>query len=306
MYSPFPWCENSWNELIAAIKKNRFPHALLFYGNNGLGKTEFSLQLARYLLCSDPYKNNRACEACKDCILFSAKTHGDFYTIAPEGDSKSIGVDQIRALKIAAHQKPQRNHIKVFFMPQADKMTVAASNALLKILEEPPGDSIFILTSESKYLLSSTILSRCQHYGFSPSSSEETEEWLLSNTENKFSREAIKEALSWSLGAPLLARQCLQENRLLDYQALVTPLLQFFSGKESLFFLSKAWQGKALADILYVSQVACYDLLKGKWGESFNRAFVYQWLEKIYKIKKLLSSHIALNETLMLDFLFSQ
>ncbi|MES2204685.1 MAG: DNA polymerase III subunit delta' [Pseudomonadota bacterium] len=305
MANIFPWCESTWAKLLSSMTKNRFPHALLFYGNDGLGKAELALQLAEYLLCSDPHKNKLACRVCKDCVLFSAKTHGDFYHITPEGDSKSIGVDQIRALKTAAHQKPQRSKNKVFIMPRADKMTIAASNALLKILEEPPGDSIFILTSERKNFLSPTILSRCHHYGFSSTSSEKTAQWLLENTGNTFSKEIIKEALLWSLGAPLLAKQLLQDNVVADYQSYVAPLLAFFAGKTSLFSLSKAWQGKSLPAILYVSQVACYYLLKGEWGEDFNKRIIYQWVKKIAEIKKLLSTHIALNDGLMLEALLA-
>lgn len=305
MTNIFPWCEEIWKNLTSSIQKNRFPHAILFYGNEGLGKVELALQLAHYLLCSDPGRYKNFCGACKDCVLFTAKTHGDFYLIAPEGESKSIGVDQIRNLKTAAHQKPQRNNIKVFVMPRADKMTIAAANALLKILEEPPGDSIFILTSERKHFLSPTILSRCHQYGFSSSSSEKTVQWLLSNTDQKFSEELIRESLVWSLGAPLLARQLLQDNVVVEYQSYATPLLAFFSGRESLFALSKAWQGKSLTHILYVSQVACYCLLKGEWPGVFNKVIIYQWLKKITEIKKLISSHIALNEGLVLDSLLA-
>lgn len=305
MYNKFPWCEEIWNNLTSSIKKNRFPHAILFYGNDGLGKNELAFELAHYLLCSEPNKNEVACGMCKDCVLFSAKTHGDFYHIAPEHESKSIGVDQIRNLKTAAHQKPQRNNVKVFVMPRADKMTIAASNALLKILEEPPGESIFILTSETKHFLSPTILSRCHQFCFSPPSSEKTEQWLLSNTNQAFSKELIKESLAWSLGAPLLAREFLQNNRVTEYQSCAAPLVAFFSGKQSVFALSKAWQGKPLTSILYVSEVTCYYLLKGVWQENFNKILVYQWIKKINEIKKLLSSHVALNEGLTLDFLLA-
>lgn len=305
MHNIFPWCEGIWKNLISSIHRNRFPHAILFYGNEGLGKAEVALQLAHYLLCSDPNKNSVPCDICKDCVLFSAKTHGDFYMISPEGESKSIGIDQIRNLKTAAHQKPQRNTIKVFVMPQANQMTVAAANALLKILEEPPGDSVFILTSHRKHFLSPTILSRCHQYGFSPSTSEKTEQWLLGSG-TAFSRDLVKEALSWSLGAPLLARQLLQNNAITEYHAYATPLLAFFSGKQSLFSLSKTWQGKPLGDLLYVSQVACYYLLKEEWQINFNKKLVYQWSKKIIELKKMTSTGIALNETLMLDFLLAE
>lgn len=306
MTNVFPWCDTIWQNVTSSIKKNRFPHAILFYGNAGLGKTELALKLAHYLLCSEVNKHEAPCGTCKDCVLFSAKTHGDFYHIAPEDDSKSIGIDQIRSLKTAAHQKPQRNNIKVFVMPRADKMTVSAANALLKILEEPPGGSIFILTSERKHFLSPTILSRCHQYGFyPPSSSEKTEQWLLENAGSTFSKEIIKEALRWSLGAPLLARQLLQDNVVAEYQSYAEPLLAFFSGKTSSFILLKTWQGKSLADILYVSHITCYYLLKGEWPGDYNKTVIYQWNKKITEIKKLLSSQIALNEGLVLDSLLA-
>ncbi len=302
----FPWCEEIWANLILAMQKNRFPHAVLFYGSDGLGKSELALQLAHYLLCSSPTKNKYPCQVCKDCVLFSAGTHGDFYNIATEDNSKSIGVDQIRSLKIAAHQKPQRNNIKVFVITCANKMTIAASNALLKILEEPPGESIFILTSERKHFLSPTILSRCHQYHFSSPSEELTEQWLLSDAKSTFSKEMIKDAISWSLGSPLLAQKLLKEGVVPEYQSYLTPLLDFFAGKESLSSLSKAWQGKSLVNIIYVSQVACYYLLKGKWSFDFNKKRLYQWSRNILDIKKTLATGISLNEALLLELLLAE
>ena len=73
----------------------------------------------------------------------------------------------------------------------------------------------------------------------------------------------------------------------------------------TLFSLAKAWQGKPLADIIYVAHIACYYLLKGKWIIPFDKNQIYQWLKKIVEIKKMLSTHIALNEGLILDFLLA-
>lgn len=303
MTNVFPWCENIWKNLLTSVNKKRLPHAILFYGNAGLGKSELAFQFSQYLLCSEPNKKEAACGVCKDCVLFLAKTHGDFYFIFPEEMSKSIGVDQIRNMKAAAQQKSQRNNVKVFLMPHAEKMTIAASNALLKILEEPPGDTVFMLTTEEKHFLSPTILSRCHHYGLSTSSSEKTERWLLENTQHAFTTESIKQALKWALGAPLLARQLLESNKIAEYTSYAIPLVGFFSGQETVFSLVKLWQGKPLADILYVAQITCYYVLKGEWAGNFNKTIIYQWIEKIIKIKKRLATHIALNEGLVFDTL---
>lgn len=300
----FPWCQAIWKNLISTHQKNRLPHAILFFGNSGLGKSELAQQFAQYLLCSDPKKDSSPCDTCKDCILFLAKTHGDFYYFSSE-NNKAIGIEQIREITSEAYKKPQRNGVKVFIITDADKMSIAASNALLKTLEEPPGDSIFILTSERKRFLSPTILSRCQHFSFKIPDLKETREWLSASGEQVFSTQDITTAMIWSLGAPLLARDILENNLATEYQSYITLLLAFFSGQESLVALSKAWNGKSLTTIIYAIQITCYYLLKGTWRVNFNRAAVYQWSRKTIEIKKQLSTNIAINETLMLDLLFS-
>ncbi len=302
----FPWCEEIWTNLLFAKKKNRFPHAILFHGDNGLGKSELAFQLSHYLLCASPTKNKQPCLICKDCVLFSAGTHGDFYNISPEENGKNIGIDQIRHLKIAAHQKPQRNNIKIFIIANANKMTISAANALLKVLEEPPGDSIFILTSERKHFLSPTILSRCHQHQLSSPSTEMIEQWLLSHAEPASSKEMIKEAISWSLGSPLLAQKLLKDKVVSEYQSHLAILLDFFSEKVSPLFLVKSWQGKSLVNILYVSQVTSYYLLKGTWAFDFNKKRVYQWSRKVIDIKKMTATGIALNEALLLDMLLAE
>ena len=159
------WCESILNRLIDADIRQRLPHALLFLGRLGLGKREIAQQFSQYLLCPRSRDTRKACGICEDCRLFSANTHGDFYRIVPE-NQKSIGVDQIREMKSHAYQSSQRGRKKIFLIVAAETMTIAASNAALKILEEPPLGCLFILISESKYALSSTILSRCHAHHF--------------------------------------------------------------------------------------------------------------------------------------------
>ena len=103
----------------------------------------------------------------------------------------------------------------------------------------------------------------------------------------------------------MLARQLLEDKTITEYQSYLKPLLAYFSGEEALFSLTKSWQGKPLADVLYVAQVACYYLLKGEWTISFDKNKVYQWSKKIIDIKKMMATHIALNEGLILDFLLA-
>lgn len=303
--SIYPWCENIWQQLLTSIQMNRFPHAILFYGNRGLGKQILALQLAQYLLCSYEHKQTMACGSCKDCILFSANTHGDFLQVSLEEHASSISIDQIRHLKLSAYQTSQRHGFKVCMIAPAEKMTIAASNALLKILEEPPGQSVFILISESKHLLSSTILSRCQHYVFHSGSLSQIQAWLAFNVSQQYTQEQIIKSLEWSFGSPLLAQQLLENDLIQEYESCAIPLIHFFAKKISLLELIKAWQGKPFAYIVTATQATCYYLLKGKWVAVFNKALVYQWLNKIIEIKKMQATGIALNEGLLQDLLLA-
>lgn len=299
----FPWCEKIWNNLLSSIEKNRLPHAILFYGHSGLGKAELATQFAQYLLCSNTSKNDIFCGTCTDCKLFNAKTHGDYYYLNLEEAEKSIGVDKIRELKIAAFQKPQRSECKIFILPSADKMTLAAENAFLKLLEEPPGKSIFILVSESKHALSSTILSRCHSYAFHADSLEKTQSWLVSCATEEYSEEQIKKSLEWSLGSPLFALRLLENSLIEEYELISKALLSFFAKEISTLDLIKSWQGKALAQIVFVAQIVCYYLLRGAWEIEVDKKLLYQWYEKLIQIKKTQASGIALNESLLQDYL---
>lgn len=297
------WCHDILQQLLEANKKQHLPHALLFLGNAGLGKKELAQQFSQFLLCSNPNANGNACYQCKNCQLFSAKTHSDFYFIFPE-EGKSIGINQIRDIKINAYQTAHRGKMKIFLVDHAHDMTIAAANALLKILEEPPQDCLFILTSESKHALPATIISRCQYYQFSTDSSENAEAWLMLNTQNQYSIDLIRSALTWSCGAPFLAKALLEKNTVQPLEDFSLALNSYFARKISLFELRKVAQDKSLLDILHVIFLVCHLQLKQKTHN--NKKAMYHCLDKVIEIKKRLASNIALNETLLLELLFQR
>ncbi len=129
----------------------------------------------------------QACQRCNACHLFEVRNHPDVRTLAPEGwmleqgwplpydvqhqlDSKArkparkTGIDQVRSLIDFAHSTATKPQGKVALIPLADHMTVEAANALLKVLEEPPGSMRFILSTSAAHLLLPTIVSRCTAY----------------------------------------------------------------------------------------------------------------------------------------------
>ena len=140
------------------LSSGRIPHALLIEGESGTGKTALSRYLCRAAVCEGEI---RPCDRCDGCRLFENGNHPDVSFIAPEKDKKTISVNQIRDIVLAASVIPQRSDRKVFVIDPGDSMTPAAQNALLKVLEEPPRGVIFIITAASKTVLLPTVVSRC-------------------------------------------------------------------------------------------------------------------------------------------------
>ncbi len=156
----FPLVGNESVQLTVnnALHSHRLPHAILIDGDIGTGRHTLGRFLAKAVLCSG---NSIPCDCCKDCRLFNSLNHPDLKLIAPEEGKKNISVAQIRELKSEAYIKPNISLSKVFIIDLADTLNEQAQNALLKILEEPPHNTVFILIAESKASFLDTIISRC-------------------------------------------------------------------------------------------------------------------------------------------------
>ncbi len=147
-------------------------HALLIHGEGGLHKLHLARQVGHALLCARPAADGHACGACKPCLLLRAGNHPDWIEVTPE-DSAVIKIDQIRALSERLSKRPQIGDRQVALIFPAERMNVAAANALLKTLEEPVPDTHLLLVSDRIGKLSATIRSRCQRLPVVPVQSAE-------------------------------------------------------------------------------------------------------------------------------------
>lgn len=129
------------------------PHALLFIGDSEQTQT-FAQAFAQGLLCAQP-SEGVACLTCKSCQLWAAQNHPDYVVLTG-------GIDNVRSIMDFCEQTPQCGNKKIIIIPQAQQMNISSSNALLKTLEEPAGNSYFILTSSIPAALPATVRSRCQ------------------------------------------------------------------------------------------------------------------------------------------------
>lgn len=142
--------------LAAAVREDRLSHAYLFVGAPGSGMADAAEALAMCAICADGGDGS-----CDDCIRVAHRTHPDVRWFAPGGVTGYL-VDQVREIIADASLSPARAARKVYIVERAELLRGAAANALLKTIEEPPSDVIFILTARSVEAVLPTIVSRCQ------------------------------------------------------------------------------------------------------------------------------------------------
>ncbi|WP_210411903.1 DNA polymerase III subunit delta' [Noviherbaspirillum sp. UKPF54] len=220
----YPWQSTPWQQLQQL--KQRLPHAILFHGPEGIGKTAFAERFAQSLLCQSPDALGHACGACDSCGWFAQYNHPDYRRVRPEAledeaseaedgaeagegkksgkasktPSKEIKIDQIRALADFMNISTHRQGMRVVLLYPAEALNTAAANALLKTLEEPPPHTMFLLVSNSLERLLPTILSRCRKFALAMPSAEQALAWL--------SEQGVKDGDVWLAeqgGAPLAA-----------------------------------------------------------------------------------------------------
>lgn len=225
------------------IAARRVPGALLFAGEEGVGKKLFALELAKALNCRTP-ADLEACDTCSSCkrvmeialpsaddrdahkkIVLSA--HPDVGLARPF--NRAILVDAMRDLEREANFRPFEGNARIFLIEDAEKLNEASSNAILKTLEEPPATSHLILLTSRPAALLPTIRSRCQTIRFSPLAPAEIEDYLLRDKQKKLSAEdarLLAHAARGSIGRALTTdvngyRQ--RREAMLDVLSALTP-----------------------------------------------------------------------------------
>ncbi|HTR06095.1 MAG TPA: DNA polymerase III subunit delta' [Paraburkholderia sp.] len=206
----YPWQTDDWQRLQQL--RSHWPHALLLHGQAGIGKLAFAQHLAKGLLCESPQANGEPCGACAACHWFEQGNHPDYRIVVPEalageigpvGDegkedakgekadkaegeegkksrtpSKEIRIEQVRALLGFAGVGSHRGGLRVVVLYPAEALNVAAANALLKTLEEPPAGVVFLLVSARIDRLLPTIISRCRQWPMGTPAPESAAAWL--------------------------------------------------------------------------------------------------------------------------------
>lgn len=204
----------SWNNLIGHVatiehlKKNiaedKFPHAVIFSGAEGIGKRLAADICAAALLCENP-TNGEPCGTCESCRLVAARSHPDFYVVEAEATktTRNIKIGQIRDMQSEASLKPINSARRVVIIDGAELMNNAAANCLLKTIEEPPSQTIFILLTASRSTLLMTIRSRCITIQFDKLTPAQIQEALINRGVEAAEAERLSVIADGSFGRAL-------------------------------------------------------------------------------------------------------
>jgi len=219
-----------WQEDVAQSwlrQGERFAHAWLIHGLQGIGKKQFALAAAASLLCEHP-RQGLACGGCPACLWVAGGNHPDLRRVRPDAmaleeggpaadeesagaasakkaPSKDIRIEQLRALGSWFNTATHRGGWRVAVIYPARAMNVITANALLKVLEEPPAHTVFLLVADAPDRLLPTLVSRCRRLPLPVPGKDEARAWLR--------QQGVADADQWLAaagGAPLLARDLAQ------------------------------------------------------------------------------------------------
>lgn len=270
MYS---WQITQWDKLFK--RKDALPHALLLRGRSGIGKHDFAISFSRALLCRQPDDSHQACGNCSSCQWLNEGAHPDFKFITPEDDGdnekstkkktskkRQISVAQIRQLydylSLSTHQVEGR---RIVLISPAETLNMASANALLKMLEEPPPNTLFLLVASQPQRLLPTIISRCQVIDLPIPSHEVAIEWLKGQGDNQ-----AEITLQYAGGAPLEALR-IQEQLASNDKAIQQLIL---GHKLDPFISASLFLGLGMERALEVIQKWTFDLLSYKLAEQLH------------------------------------
>lgn len=292
----FIWQQKQLHHIMKA--GTNLPHALLLTGAAGIGKHAFALGLSKSLLCSQPTSQHLACETCPSCTWFAEGAHPDFRLIEPEdADSaddapkkkttkkRQISVAQVRQLvdylSLSSHQVNAR---RVIIISPAEQLNNASANALLKILEEPPANTLFLLVTSQIQRLLPTIMSRCQKIDMPKPTRADALAWLQTQHVNN-----AEHALDYARGAPLLALTIAEEG---DLIATMTKQLAM-GAKLDPFISAPIFLGVGMERAIDTLQKWIFDLMTFQHTQSLSYYSAYS------------NTFQALSKSVNLNLLFS-
>lgn len=282
-YQPIihPWNQEVWENLT--LEPERANHALLFGGDTGLGKRDLAFALAHFVL-TDAHSQSES--------LFNAGSHPDFHVIMPEDQvsedllgsfarryleshsgkpKKTITIDQVRRLSQALTTHPHISSHRVILIFHAETMNRNAANALLKSLEEPPANTLFVIVSDEIAALVKTIRSRCSVINFKAPDAQSAHTWL--KMQAVVPEDQIDTHLAMANNHPIQAQNLFQEDYLASLKSVFTDVNGLWTGRAEVTQVAKKWQDLGATVSVDILQKLTTDLLRCQLTKSPKNVF---------------------------------
>jgi len=176
------------------LRDERVSHAYLFLGPEQIGKKLVALNFAKALNCLEI--GERPCDKCPPCKKIDANNFPDLFVVEPKTAGNSIGIEKIRQIKKDASLKPYEGRYKIFVIDRACAMSHESQNAMLKVLEEPGDNTLFILITSAFHRILPTVSSRCRIVKFKSGPRDELVEYLVSRQHIKKEKALFTAAFS--------------------------------------------------------------------------------------------------------------
>ncbi|MDD5059274.1 MAG: DNA polymerase III subunit delta' [Sideroxydans sp.] len=271
MKTLYPWQTESWRALQGL--RSRLPHALLLKGAQGIGKLDLALNFAQSLLCEKPNADGLACQKCNSCHWFGQNSHPDFRLIQPDAltavedgeekpgskkPSREISVDQIRDLSNFANISAHCGGYRIVVIHPTEAMNTNAANSLLKTLEEPSANLLFLLVTHKPQQLLPTILSRCLSVAVPTPTRENGAAWLA--------QQGVKhpeQALAQTGFAPLQALNWAESGEGAEERSILLAAIRQPAKMDALS-LADSLQRSAPGYVIHCLQQWCHDLTSAK------------------------------------------
>lgn len=286
--APYTWQRDQAAALQSLQEQQRLPHALIFSGSKGIGKADFAAWFAANLMCQEA--GQEACGVCQNCTLVESDSHPDFRNVTILKDEKTgkvkkeIGIDQIRDLIQFVSLSQAGNGYKVVVISPADALNVSSANSLLKLLEEPQGQTIILLVVDQVERLPATIRSRCQIVNMPLPQHQEAADWLKNQDDFGGDTESM---LKIAQGAPLAALDLADElaGTNVDYNGVITDCLNLmFNRRPGVVEASRSWQRCPINALLEWQLSLSRDLIRlinGVPKRYFENQDKYEALQKV-------------------------
>ena len=282
--------EDKFLNLLEKYERQQKLHpTILITGLVGVGKRSMVTHLIQKLFCDQPGKNLEACGSCKSCKRAMQNQWIDLFWLEPEtnDDDSRLGthkIDAFRELKTKLGLGPMEEPFKIVVITNADRMTPQAANSILKTLEEPPPNWVFILTATDASRLLPTILSRCMEIKLRPLESKEVYTILQQTQGAEFQSSRARVASRAAEGSISRAQYYLED----ETWKIRDQLLGFLSNPASewMRLIDKlSTSQKTLQLSLDIIESLLMDLLKSgiepnySWVHEDQKDFLLQWQE---------------------------